>query len=155
MIAPVKLGGRKFLASTTRGVTVYELASENARVVWTSNLIRTQVGNLVYIPERQLILGAGGTRTGSPIVALDAKTGDLLWKSRDLECGFLWTVGDRLFGLSRSGELTLGIPGRDGFEKLSSYQVFDDNKVWSAPAVTGSSVIAKDQEQIIAFDLAD
>ena len=71
-----------------------------------------------------------------------------------MDAGFLWQVGDRLFSLSRSGRLVQGIANRVGLEVDATHQVFDESKVWSAPAMVGSLLIAKSQDQIIAFDLS-
>ena len=71
-----------------------------------------------------------------------------------MECGFLWQVGQRLFCLSRSGELVQGIANRQGLEILGKHQVFDETKVWSAPGISNSLLVVKSQERIVAFDLA-
>jgi outer membrane protein assembly factor BamB len=153
VIAPIEIGKNTFLASTTYGVKAYQLKLNAPKLIWESNRIRSQVGNLIYLPDQQMILGASGASTGSPIVALDAKTGKLLWKSRSMQCGFLWQIGDRLFCLTRSGKLVQGTANRQELTTLSSHQVFKETKVWSAPGISGGLLVLKDQAQIVAFEL--
>ena len=154
VISPIIIGENKILTSITSGVDAIRLSRDAPEPLWKSNLIRSQVGNLIYLPAQNLIIGAAGASTGSPVVALNAESGELAWKSRQMQCGFLWSIGDRLFNLSRSGELVQGIATPAGLEILAAHRIFDETKVWSAPAVSGSTLIVKSQSQIIAFDLS-
>lgn len=154
VIAPIQLAPECFLASTTYSVKAYKWTSSRPELIWESNAIRSQVGNLIYLPELKIIIGAKGASVGSPIAALDMETGEQLWRSRGMQCGFHWKVGNRLFTLSRSGELVQGIASRQGLEVLGRHQVFQERKVWSAPAVADGKVFLKSQDQIIAYDLS-
>ena len=71
MIAPIEIGKSTILASTTYGVKAYRLTKSQPKLIWESNRIRAQVGNLIYLPDQEMIIGATGASTGSPIVALD------------------------------------------------------------------------------------
>ena len=85
VISPIDLRDGHVLVGTSYRTRRIAAGEDDAQVVWTSRRIQAQLGNLLYLPQHEIILGASAARTGSPIVALDAGTGELLWKDRGLE----------------------------------------------------------------------
>jgi outer membrane protein assembly factor BamB len=155
VITPLHLGENRLLTSTTYSAKAYELESDGPRLLWQSNQIRAQVGNLLHLPTKQMVLGASGASVGSPLTALDARDGSRLWKSRDMQAGFLWAVGNRVFCLTRDGRLAQGTASRNGLELIDSAQIFREREVWSAPAVSGGLLFLKSQREICALQLGE
>lgn len=88
-------------------------------------------------------------------LALDARTGRLLWRDRAVDSGFLWTVGDELFSLASDGVLAHARPTREGLNALDSFQLLRGEEVWSAPAMRGTRLFVKDDERILAVELGE
>ena len=153
VLAPVELGSGNVLVSTTYGVERLALNPGAVESVWSSRRIAAQIGNLLFLPGEALILGASSAHTGSPLVALDAATGATLWRERGIDCGFLWSVGASVLALDSDGFLVHARATRGGLSVFARHRVLDGSKVWSAPAMHGTTLFLKDAERIVALEL--
>lgn len=153
VITPLDLGGA-LLASTTHAARRVEIGANGATAEWRNRRLRPQVGNVVHARHCGLVLGASSPFTGALIVALDAETGERRWRSRDIDAGFLWLVGDEVFGLSRDGELVQARCDRDGLTVRNRCRPFTGDKIWSAPAMVGARLYFKGDGRIRALDLS-
>ncbi len=153
-ITPVDLEDGSIIVATTYGVERLKLSRDKAVSVWKSRKIKAQIGNLMHVRESGILLGANGTRSGSPLVAVDVETGELLWRTRDLDCGFLWQVGNEIFCLPPDGDLMLALVDREGPTVITKGRPFKGPQVWSAPAMMGSVLFVKDAEKLVALNLS-
>lgn len=156
VIAPLDLGGGRILVSTTHGNECLDLGKQEPELLWTSRRICAQVGNLLHVPpdgdRGGFVLGASSALAGALLVALDDSTGRVLWRQRGVDCGYLWSSGKELFSWSTSGELTRFRASREGLDLRSRMQVLDEDKAWSAPAMTQARLYLKGQERILALE---
>jgi outer membrane protein assembly factor BamB len=141
------------LLSTTYGVRRVRIADGKPQVMWTSSEIEAQIGNLIYLPSEEMILGAKGVTASAPLVALDAATGKRLWRSRELTSGFMWSRDRMLFSLAPDGELAMSRPRRSGVSVQYSTRPLQESKVWSAPAMVGDVIVLKGQSKVLALKL--
>lgn len=153
-IMPVDVGENSVILSTGTYVERLKLSSTQAETVWKSNRIRAQVGNLLYLPESKMLMGATANKPGGPVSALDSETGEVLWRSRDLDCGFLWQSGNDIFNLQPNGELILALVDRKEPTVITKSRPFKGVEIWGAPAMVGSVLFVKDAEKLVAVDLS-
>lgn len=118
--------------------------------LWESNRLNVHFTNAVRIGD--LYVGSNGA-TGSTILsALDAETGALVWKSRDVERSSFVQRGDRFLALDHEGRLALLGLSRDGVQKFAEYQLFEDRS-FTPPTLVGKTAYARDREKILALRL--
>lgn len=97
------------------------------------------------------------------------ETGELVWESdtaigdKAQEFGTLFIVqqGDRYFSLDDHGRLSIITLSAEGMKVLSSCQLIKATQnargrtvVWSHPAFAGRTIVARNDEEIVCFDLA-
>jgi len=103
------------------------------------------VGDAVY--------ASSGDFGPAPFVAVDAKTGQVLWRDRTLpRASALWAEG-RLLILDEDGQLTLATPAAEGLTVQARAKLFD-HPAWTAPSLAGTTLYLRDRRQIMALDLA-
>src|SRR5262245_42585618 len=79
----------------------------------------------------------------SPLTALDAETGKLLWRDRAFPKASLVKMGDRLLLLDEEGTLALGIASPAGLKVLGKMSALHST-AWTAPSVVGKRVYLRD-----------
>ena len=84
-------------------------------------------------------------RNAGQYFSLDAKTGEILWRSepRQGDNAALLKLGDLVLSLEADGELVLFRPGRTAFEEVKRYKVADD-PTWTQPVIVDRGVLVKD-----------
>lgn len=90
--------------------------------------------------------------TGRILSAIDATTGELLWRSRPPGDGFLVALGDQLAILTKKGTLHLGPASPDGWVESDQVTLFSD-LAWTAPSVSGHSIYTRSLGEIARVDL--
>jgi len=94
--------------------------------------------------------------TGGPafLVALDAKTGNIAWRKRDIvaKASCLYADG-KLLALDEKGKLLLAKVSPAGAEVLAQHQVTDD-RAWTVPTLVGTKLYLRDRKNIMAFELS-
>lgn len=155
VIAPLDLGAGRILVSTTHDNECLDLRGAKPRLVWTSRRICAQVGNLLHVPGSKdspgFVLGASSALAGALLVALDDRTGRVLWRERGVDCGYLWASEEKLFGWSVLGELTVSTADRKGLRLHTSWPLLDEDKAWSAPAMTANAIYLKGRSRLLAL----
>ena len=106
-----------------------------------SHVNSIRVGDLVYGFHRQVL------------TALEVTSGEVVWRSRDVERGNLLWVGDRFLILDRYGTLHLASLGPEGATVHARAQILE-GRSWTAPTLIGSRLYARNLESIVAVDLA-
>jgi outer membrane protein assembly factor BamB len=90
--------------------------------------------------------------SGRFLGAVDASSGELLWRSREPGDGFLVAVEDQLVVLTKEGDLHLAPAARDGWREAARLDLFEA-LAWTPPAVDGSSVYARSLGGVARVDL--
>jgi len=98
-----------------------------------------------------MFLASDGGEPGF-LVALDATTGDLLWKERVPKATFL-RVGERfVLILDADGTLHLAQPTREGSGVVSNVAVLDELS-WTAPTLVGRILYVRGPKALVALRL--
>lgn len=144
-----------FLSSAYNGgARVLKLTREGGGVkadeVWSHKRVRIHFGNAVRLGDR--VYASSGDSAVSPFAAVDVKTGDMAWRDRSVARATLVGVGDRLLILDEDGTLTLATPGAEGLTVHGAVQLFS-GRAWTAPALLGTRLFARDRSEIVALEL--
>lgn len=118
--------------------------------LWFTNQLRLHIGNALRIGD--MMIGSNGDFGPSFITALDIDTGRRLWQDRSFSRAQFVRTGDLLVVLDEDGVLGLARATRDGFETLARADVLS-NLAWTAPTLVGSTVYARDRQEIVRIEL--
>ena len=122
---------------------------------WSTEKLRIHHWNSQrFGPESgDYVIGAFGEGV-TPLSAVDAKTGEVLFRKRGFPKLNMVKVGDRLLSLDEEGKLSLLAPSREDALVLGSRQVFEATS-WTAPTVVEREgavrVYLRDKREIVAL----
>jgi outer membrane protein assembly factor BamB len=86
------------------------------------------------------------------LAAVDARTGELLWKGGRYGYGQVTLVGDSLIVLTEDGDLALVRARPDRHEEVTRFPVLE-GKTWNPPALDGGFLLVRNLAEMAAFDL--
>lgn len=104
-----------------------------------------------YVPSVAhdgLIYGYRGTL----ISAVDAGTGEVVWRSRSPGDGFLTVADDRIVVLTKRGGLHLSSTGREGWAQQAELHLFDD-AAWTEPTVADDAIFVRSIGELARVEL--
>jgi outer membrane protein assembly factor BamB len=84
---------------------------------------------------------------------IDAKTGEMKWRERDLGHGSLIYADGHLVVMGEQGQLVLVEATPDAFKPQGRMQVFE-GKTWTAPSLSDGKLYLRDQHQLVALDVS-
>lgn len=148
---PLNLGGGRLLvkpgarSSTTVAVSRGE-DGWSVEPAWTSQDL-----SLSYVPAVHHDGHVFGYKRGF-LVAVDAASGETVWRSRPPGDGFLAMADGHLVVATKKGSLHLAAAHPDGWKELASLDLFDDsdknNDVWSDPVVAGGDIYVRSMSEL-------
>src|SRR5215210_2805186 len=113
--------------------------------VWRSRAMKNQFSSSVL--QSGVVYGFDN----ATLKALDAATGDELWKQRGFGHGSLILAGGHLIVLSDRGKLALLEATPKEYRERGSAQVLE-GKCWTAPTLANGKLYLRNQEQLVALD---
>jgi len=152
--APIQVDDDLIFVSTTeagsRGLRVVKDAPFRVEELWATTRIQCFYGTFVLVGD--IIYGTSGLQSGPRMSAINARTGEIVWRARGFNLSHVVAVGGHLILLDDEGKLTLATPGSRGLE------VHADARILSSPALTpptldGTVLYARDQREIVALEL--
>jgi outer membrane protein assembly factor BamB len=139
-------GGSRMLKLSRKGkdgkVAVEEL--------WATKRVRVHFGNAVRLGSR--VYASNGDFGAAPLAAIDAATGDMIWRDRGVARSTLVGAGDRLVILDEDGNLAIATPGDSGLTIHAKAQVLAE-RAWTVPTLVGTVLYVRDQARIMALEL--
>jgi outer membrane protein assembly factor BamB len=137
------------------GSRVLRLARANGRVtaeeVWANKRIRIHFGNAVRFGPR--IYASNGDFGSAPFAAIDIMTGEMPWRDRSVSRSTLIGAAGHLVILDEDGNLAIATPGPTGMTVHAKAQVLT-GRSWTVPTLSGTTLYLRNQQQIVALDLA-
>lgn len=140
---PTVLDDDRFLVKYQRGAKLYRATDDGVEVVWETRAF----GNTFALPV--LIGDHFYGFSGTVLTCVDAETGEIAWRSRDLSSFGLATVGDDLAVLSRDGDLVLVDASPEGYRERARVNVFENGN-YAIPTFTGDRFVVRNLEQLAA-----
>lgn len=138
------------LEAGSRGLKLVNDKPFRVEEQWSSRRVQCFYG--AYVRMGDTIYGSSGYSAAPLMAAIDARTGELVWRVRGFALSHLLAIAGRLLLLDDDGKLTLATPGPAGLD------VHGEARILSSPALTpptlvGTVLYARDARDIVALDL--
>jgi outer membrane protein assembly factor BamB len=117
---------------------------------WYQNRMKVHIGTVIRLGD--FVVGSNGDFGPCPTVAVDVKTGQVLWQNRDFARSTFLHADGKLIILDEDGNLGLAKPTRQGLNVLAKAPVLT-NKAWTVPTLVGTTLYVRDRAKMMAFDL--
>lgn len=123
----------------------------NVEEVWSTKKMQVgqgtaaRVGNVIYAPN--------GNETLFFMTAVDAGTGQVLWRERGFGKAQVIYADGKIIALEEDGNLSINKATPEKFELGSKAQLFKKS-AWSTPTLVGKKLFVRDNEVIMALDLS-
>ena len=100
-----------------------------------------------------VIYASNGGSGPIPLTAVDASSGEILWRDRAFARAHLVEIGDRALVLDESGTLAAVVLSRTGLRIDARYRLMLDEPLWTPPSVAGGRVYVRTRLQLLALEL--
>jgi outer membrane protein assembly factor BamB len=143
-----------FTSAYGGGSRVIKLTRQNKQTkveeLWFHRRMRVHFSNCVRIGDT--IYGSTGDFGPSPFAAVNVRTGDLLWRDRNIaKASFIYADG-RFIIVDEDGNLALASPASGGLKIHSKVPLLASN-AWTAPTIAGNKLYVRDRKDILALEL--
>src|SRR6185503_19187530 len=118
--------------------------------VWASKLMRIHFGNAIRIGN--YLYASSGDFGPAPFTAIDVRTGQVMWRNRELARATAVLADGRLILLDEDGRLALATPTPEGL-KISSRIALLTTSAWTVPTLAGTMLYVRDRKNVMALDL--
>ncbi len=119
-----------------------------AEQVWANNRMRVHFGNAVQVGG--LIVGSTGDFGPAFLAAIDAETGDEVWRERTFARAHLLHVDNRLVIVDEDGELAVASVDESGLEVHMRTTALTEN-AWTPPTLVDNVLYLRDRATIRAL----
>jgi outer membrane protein assembly factor BamB len=137
-------GGARLLQLTRSGPRT------QVKELWFNTRLRVHFTNVVKMAD--MVVGSSGDFGAAFLVALDSRTGDLLWRDRTFMKAHFIQVDGKVLLLDEDGTLALVTFSRGGMTVLAKTTAATATS-WTAPSIVGTRLYLRDRLNILAFDL--
>ncbi|MBQ00653.1 MAG: hypothetical protein CL477_08200 [Acidobacteria bacterium] len=103
-----------------------------------------RIGDVVY--------GTSGQSATAILTATHVETGETAWRERGFSRANMLYADGKVILMEEDGDLSLVRLTPDGLETLSTVSLFNTT-TWTVPTLVGTTLYARDREQIVALDL--
>jgi outer membrane protein assembly factor BamB len=118
--------------------------------LWFTGRVQLMFSNAVRLGDH--VYGTDGAFGPGFFTAIDARTGAIAWQERGFgRSSLLWADG-KVIVLDEDGRLVLARVSPEGLEILAETPLFDTVS-WTVPTLVGTTLYARDREQLVALDL--
>ncbi len=147
---PLWADGTLFVTSSYGGGSrLLRPSADAVEELWHSKKMGIQFTNALRIAGR--IYGSTG-RSSVMLAALDAGSGELLWRDRAVGRANYLRVGERVLALEADGRLLLLELDERGVEIVAETRLLDSQS-WTTPTLVGGTLYVRDRERILAVEL--
>jgi outer membrane protein assembly factor BamB len=133
------------------GAALLELKPQGGGVavseVWSSRRMKNQFSSAIYLDGH--LYGFDN----SILKSLDAATGEEGWKARGFGHGSLTYADGHFYVLSDRGRLALVAATPEEYREVASFQAVD-GKCWTVPTLADGRLFVRNEEELVAFDVA-
>ena len=144
-----------FLSSAyTGGSRMLRLSQAAGRTTvaeqWFTPKMRVHIGNVLRLGDR--VYGSSGDFGPAFVTALDVRTGDVAWQSRNFARANFVHADGKLIVLDEDGTLALTSITPTGLDVNAKATVLT-NKAWTVPTLVGTRLYLRDRATIKALEL--
>ena len=141
-------------AAYNNGARMLKLAQAGGKTsvqeLWFQNRMRTHIGTVIRLGD--FVVGSSGDFGPCPTVAVDVKTGQVLWQNRDFARSTFLYADNKLIIMDEDGNIGLAQPNRQGLNVVAKASVLT-NRAWTVPTLVGTTLFVRDRAKMMAFDL--
>jgi len=119
--------------------------------IWADKKLGSGQGNVVRIGDHYY--GSFGENKAPYMAAINAKTGETVWKERGHVKATMIHADGKLIMLDEKGTLSLAKVGPKGIEIMSKVDKLLEEKAWTVPTLVGKTLYLRDGKSILALDL--
>jgi len=112
--------------------------------VWVNREMKNQFSSSIYLDG--FIYGFDNKN----IKCIDAKTGEMRWRERDLGHGSLMLADGHLIVLGDRGQLVLVEASPEAYREKGRVQLFK-GKTWTVPTLSGGRLFVRDENEMVAL----
>jgi hypothetical protein len=112
--------------------------------------MRVHIGTVIRLND--FVVGSSGDFGPCPTVAVDTKSGTVLWQNRDFARSTFLHADGKLIIMDEDGTLGLATATRQGLQVLARTSLLA-NKAWTTPTLVGTKLYVRDRKQMMAVDL--
>ena len=115
----------------------------------------TQRSRFMFLSAVRLgdyVYGTSGDFGPAFLTAVDVKTGEAAWRHRGFPRASIIYADGKAIILDEDGDLAIAKLSPKEVTVLARAKVFETTS-WSAPALVGTTLYARDREKIVAIDL--
>lgn len=147
-------GDMVFLSSPQAGARGLRLVPDGEAIrveeVWSTYRIQFYHGSTVRIGD--WVYGSTGTASPAFMAAVNVRTGEIGWRERGFAKANCVEADGKLVILDEDGMLYLASATPEKLEVLAKTQLLD-RVAWTVPTIVGTTLYARDREQILAVSL--
>jgi outer membrane protein assembly factor BamB len=136
-------GGRLLQLSMADGRT-------SARQLWFNTRLRVHFTNVARTGD--VIVGSSGDFGSAFLTALDAKTGEMLWRDRTFQKAHFIQADGKVILFDEDGTLALVTFSREGMT-VHAKAVVATATSWTVPSLAGTRLYIRDRVSIMAIEL--
>jgi outer membrane protein assembly factor BamB len=138
-------GSRVIRLSRSNGKTI-------AEELWSSNRLRLHFGNAMRVGK--LILGSSGDFGPAFFIAVDAESGEEVFRERTFARAQMVLAGSKLVIVDEGGDLAIASVGPRGLNVHARTALLTEN-AWTPPTLVGSRLYVRDRRNIVAVELGE
>lgn len=141
-------------AAYNNGTRLLKLAQSGGKTTvqehWYQNRMRVHIGTVIRLGD--YAVGSSGDFGPCPTVAIDLKSGKILWQNREFARSTFLYADNKLIIMDEDGNIGLAVPSRDGMKVLAKASVLT-NRAWTVPTLVGTKLYVRDRKVMAAFEL--
>lgn len=143
--------GVLFLSSPQAGAKGLKIdADGEVEEVWSTRKI--QFYHVTTVKLGDYVYGSTGTMAPSFMAAINIKTGEIPWRTRDFAKANVVYADGKLYILDEDGYLAMATATPEELKVLSKVKLLD-KVAWTVPTIVGDTMFVRDKKNIMALDL--
>jgi outer membrane protein assembly factor BamB len=136
------------------GSRALRLSQANGRTtvqeLWAHRLMRVHFGTVIRVGDH--VYGASGDFGPAPFTALDLKSGNVVWRHRDLAKSSAIHADGLFIAIDEDGHLALATVTPEGLEMHARVPLLS-SVAWTPPTLVGTTLYVRDRQHILALHL--
>ena len=120
--------------------------------LWSNNRMRVHFGCAIRVGN--LVIGSSGDFGPAFMVAVNADTGEEVWRDRTFARAQMVNANGTLVIIDEDGELAVASVSNEGLRVHARKEILTSN-AWTPPTLVGSLLYVRDRKDVLALDLGD
>jgi len=141
-------------AAYNNGARLLKLSQSGGKTAvqeqWFQNRMRVHIGSVIRLGD--IVIGSSGDFGPCPTVAVDMKTGNVLWQNRAFARSTFLYADNKLVIMDEDGNLGLATVSREGMKVLARTSILQ-NRAWTVPTIVGTRLYVRDRRNMLALEL--